>query len=178
MAVTVCKGGRRTIACPQLQLLHVFTAFYGKMSGQDCDEPMASPRSQIPTCSSKKAGQIIRDECHGQQSCDLYAEDSMYDDPCPEVLKYLFVSYTCQGKTDVLGKLRSIESTSTATTPYSNPMFAMPMPQRESTPVGLLSGKSAYVYLLIRIHIGALWPGGRRGNFSLGHLQMTCYFAG
>ena len=163
MAVTVCKGGRRTIACPQLQLLHIFTAFYGKMSGQDCEEPMVSPRSQIPTCSSKKAGQIVRDECHGQQSCDLYAEDSMYDNPCPEVLKYLFVSYTCQGKTDVLGKLRSIESTSAETRPFASPMFTMPMPQRENTPVGLLSGKSALIHPLLCIQAIALWPGGRRG---------------
>ena len=108
--MTVCTGGRRTIACPSLELLHVFTAFYGKMSGHDCEDPVNSPRFQIPTCSSKNAAQIVREECHGQQSCDIYAEDSMYDNPCPDVLKYLFVSYTCQGKTDVLGKLRSMEA--------------------------------------------------------------------
>ena len=144
MAVTVCRGGRRTIACPQLQLLHIFTAFYGKMSGQDCEEPMVSPRTQIPTCSSKQAGQLIRDECHGQQSCDLYADDSMYDNPCPEVLKYLFVSYTCQGKTDVLGKLRTMESTNVASKPVSRQAFSQPiMPQKELTPVGVLSGKAS-----------------------------------
>ena len=140
MAVTVCRGGRRTIACPRLQLLHIFTAFYGKMSGQDCEEPMVSPRTQIPTCNSKKAGQIIRDECHGQQSCDLYADDSMYDNPCPGVLKYLFVSYTCQGKTDVLGKLRSMESTNGISNPVSRQAFSLPIPQKENTPVGIFSG--------------------------------------
>lgn len=132
MAVTICRGARRTIACPRMQLLHIFTAFYGKMSGQECDEPMVSPRSQIPTCSSKNAGQIIRDECHGQQSCDLYADDAMYDNPCPEILKYLFVSYTCQGKADVIGKLRSL----------SQGIKENPVQQKVNAPIGHLAGKT------------------------------------
>ena len=110
------------------------------MSGQDCDEPMVSPRSQIPTCSSKNAGQIIRDECHGQQSCDLYADDSMYDNPCPDVLKYLFVSYTCQGKADILGKLRSMQGANGISQPRSSPVLA-PVQQHENTPIGSFRGK-------------------------------------
>ena len=133
MAVSVCRGGRRTIACPKLQLLHIFTAFYGKMSGQDCDDPIASPRSRIPTCSSKNAAQVIRNECHGQQSCDLYSEDSLYDNPCPEVLKYLFVSYTCQGKADVLGKLRSMSSG--VIVPQQQPQSRQLQPQQPFPPL-------------------------------------------
>ena len=159
MAVTVCRGGRRTIACPKLQLLHIFTAFYGKMSGQDCEEPMVSPRSQIPTCSSKNAAKVVREECHGQQSCDLYAEDSLYDNPCPEVLKYLFVSYACQGHSDLLGKLRSIESRTQMQQPQIQPQMQLkrqpqpmpfsPMPQQEATPIGTLNGRVALAFSYI-----------------------------
>ena len=109
MTVTICKGGRRSVGCPNMELLHVFTAFYGKFSGHDCDDPITAVRDEIPTCNAKDAAQVVRETCHGQQSCDLYAEDSLYDNPCPEVMKYLYVSYTCQGKSNLLGSLNSLE---------------------------------------------------------------------
>ena len=93
----------RSIACPNLQLLHIYNAFYGKLSGHDCQSPVTELRDQIPTCFSRNAPDIIRQSCQGQQSCDLYAEDSLYDNPCPTVTKYLFVSFSCQGKS-ILGE--------------------------------------------------------------------------
>ena len=88
----------RSITCPNLELLHIYNAFYGKLSGHDCEVPITQFRDQMPTCFSKDAPSIIRQSCQGQQSCDLYAEDSLYSNPCPSVQKYLFVSFTCQGR--------------------------------------------------------------------------------
>jgi hypothetical protein len=96
--VSVCRGHMRSITCPNLELLHIFNAFYGKLSGHDCETPIAQFRDQMPTCFAKDAPNIIRQTCQGQQSCDLYAEDSLYNNPCPSVKKYLYVSFTCQGK--------------------------------------------------------------------------------
>eukprot|EP00794_Sanderia_malayensis_P003318 gene3318-3803_t len=188
MAVTVCRGGRRTIACPELELLHVFTAFYGKMSGHDCDSPVSSTRTQIPTCSSKNAAQIIRGECHGQQSCDLYGEDSLYDDPCPGVLKYLFVSYTCQGKSNVLGQLRSIEETiakmPTEMTPIGQlaaPRVFEPKQEPDIKTLAVCSGKTGNIVCpdlkIIRVH-GAFY-GKQTERDCLGRLTRdsipTCF---
>ena len=99
----------RSIACPNLQLLHIFNAFYGKLSGHDCQDPVTQLRDQIPTCFSQDAPKIIREACQGQQSCDLYAEDNLYQNPCPTVKKYLFVSFTCQGKSELPEKLRMFQ---------------------------------------------------------------------
>lgn len=96
--VSVCRGHMRSITCPNLELLHIYNAFYGKLSGHDCEVPITQFRDQMPTCFSKDAPEIIRQSCQGQQSCDLYAEDSLYSNPCPSVKKYLFVSFTCQGR--------------------------------------------------------------------------------
>ena len=108
-SLTVCRGKMRSIACPNLQLLHIYNAFYGKLSGHDCEDPVTQLREQIPTCFSKDAPQIIRESCQGQQSCDLYAEDNIYHDPCPSVTKYLFVSFTCQGRAGLPEKLKMFE---------------------------------------------------------------------
>ena len=94
----ICNGGRRTIQCPNLQLIHIKNAFYGKLSGHDCQQPLRTVRDQIPTCLSKDASKIIKETCQNQQSCDLYAEDGLYNNPCPSIDKYMFVSYSCQGK--------------------------------------------------------------------------------
>ncbi|XP_057293583.1 uncharacterized protein LOC130622167 isoform X2 [Hydractinia symbiolongicarpus] len=99
----------RSIACPNLQLLHIYNAFYGKLSGHDCEDPVTQLRDQIPTCFSKNAPAIIRETCQGQQSCDLYAEDSLYHDPCPTVNKYMFVSFTCQGRSGLSERLKMFE---------------------------------------------------------------------
>ena len=112
-SLTVCRGQMRSIACPNLELLHIFNAFYGKLSGHDCQSHVTQLREQIPTCFSKNAPNVIREACQGQQSCDLYAEDSLYDDPCPSVTKYLFVSFTCQGKSQLGENLKMYEKENT-----------------------------------------------------------------
>lgn len=99
----------RSIACPNLELIHIFNAFYGKLNGQDCNTAVPQQkRDDIPTCIARNSPALIKETCHGQQSCDLYAEDALYDDPCPGVTKYLFVSFTCQGKSQLNQKLQSL----------------------------------------------------------------------
>ena len=124
-SITVCRGQMRSIACPNLELIHIFNAFYGKLNGQDCDTPVGSQkRDNIPTCIARNSPGIIKDMCHGQQSCDLYAEDALYEDPCPGATKYLFVSFTCQGKSQLKQKLQEL------VTPVRN---FFPNPQRMTT---------------------------------------------
>lgn len=107
-SITVCKGQMRSIACPNLELIHIFNAFYGKLNGQDCNTAIPQKRDNIPACLARNSPALIKETCHGQQSCDLYAEDALYDDPCPGVIKYLFVSFTCQGKSQLNQKLQNL----------------------------------------------------------------------
>jgi len=104
----------RSIACPNLELIHIFNAFYGKLNGNDCNTPIpiegGGVRDDVPTtCFSRNAPALIKETCHGQQSCDLYAEDALYDDPCPNINKYLFVSFTCQGKSQLKSRLQDLQ---------------------------------------------------------------------
>ena len=103
----------RSIACPNLELIHIFNAFYGKLNGNDCNTPISATNGGVrndiaTTCFSRNAPSLIKETCHGQQSCDLYAEDALYDDPCPNIDKYLFVSFTCQGKSQLKSKLQDL----------------------------------------------------------------------
>ena len=58
--LTVCRGQMRSIACPNMQLLHIYNAFYGKLSGHDCQDPVTQLRDKIPTCFSQFGPKIIR----------------------------------------------------------------------------------------------------------------------
>jgi len=129
-AMTVCNGKHEAIACPNLQLIHIFNAFYGKLSGHDCSMPLRTVRDQIPTCLSKDAAQVVKETCHGQQSCDLFAEDDLYNNPCPSVQKYLFVQYACEGKTDLPQTLKMYQSQGKFDTLDRQPTVERPGQQR------------------------------------------------
>ena len=103
-SVALCNGKTQSIACPNLELIRVLAAFYGKQEGRDCNGKLT--RDNIPLCFAPNALATVRDTCQGQQSCDLYSEPNLYGrSTCPPVEKYLQVSYVCQGHADVAKKL-------------------------------------------------------------------------
>ena len=83
--------------CPDLRIIRIHGAFFGLQTGRDCLGRLT--RDNIPTCFAPYAISTVRDICQGQQSCDLYTEQSLYGrSSCPATeKKYLSVTYSCIG---------------------------------------------------------------------------------
>ena len=54
-------------------------------------------KDEIPTCHVErpKSTAIVRDICQGKNNCKLYADNTIFGDPCSELSKYLYVTYFC-----------------------------------------------------------------------------------
>ncbi len=93
---TVCDGDTQKIHCAPAEDIHILQTFYGKWRNHDCHGTL-SVKDNIPTCNVErpKSTAIIRDLCQGANSCKLFAHDSIYGNPCPDVKKYLYVTYFC-----------------------------------------------------------------------------------
>jgi len=95
-SVTVCDGVLKEIQCPPAENIHVLQGFYGKWRNHDCKGERADP-DNLPTCRqerSKTLG-IVRDLCHGQNTCTLVADKSVYGQPCPDNKAYLYMTFFC-----------------------------------------------------------------------------------
>ena len=93
---TICDGNSQYLRCPQTQDIHILQTFYGKWRNHDCHGPLAV-KDEIPTCHVErpKSTAIIRDICQGKNNCKLYADKTIYGDPCSQLSKYLYVTYFC-----------------------------------------------------------------------------------
>lgn len=49
-----------------------------------------------------KSTAIVRDICQGRNNCNLFADNTIYGMPCPNIQKYLYVTYFCMARGQVL----------------------------------------------------------------------------
>eukprot|EP00795_Rhopilema_esculentum_P014410 gene14410-5464_t len=96
LEATICDGSSKRISCPQTQDIHILQTFYGKWRNHDCHGPLAV-KDNILTCHVErpKSTAIIRDICQGKNNCELYADKTIFGDPCSKLSKYLYVTYFC-----------------------------------------------------------------------------------
>ncbi|XP_030832279.1 mucin-22-like [Strongylocentrotus purpuratus] len=99
----VCERETDDIDCGD-GAINICTAVYGRTNPSTCVE--ASKTDCILDVSSEPD----LASCNGQQQCTVYASNSLFGDPCPGTVKYLEITYSCQGDTT------SQEETTTATT--------------------------------------------------------------
>jgi hypothetical protein len=88
----ICERAKRTIACPAGSSITILSASYGRSGRSVCPGSVRTLR-----CSSKVALPRVKGRCDGRQSCELFASNSVYGDPCRGTVKYLDISYSCQG---------------------------------------------------------------------------------
>jgi len=89
--VVLCEGSRRSIKCPTGQVIHIYSANYGRRDRNTCP----SQWIRTITCSARKSYNILQGQCHYKNSCMLHASNFVYGDPCRGTYKYLSVSYRC-----------------------------------------------------------------------------------
>eukprot|EP00794_Sanderia_malayensis_P003320 gene3320-3805_t len=97
LEATICDQSSQYLRCPPAKSIHILQTFYGKWRNHDCHGVLAA-KDNIPTChvDRSKTTAIIRDVCQGTNSCKLYADKTIYGDPCPtDIPKYVYVTYFC-----------------------------------------------------------------------------------
>ena len=95
-SVTVCDGVAKEIQCPIGENIHVLQGFYGKWRNHDCKGEKIDP-DNLPTCRQERSqtSGIVRDLCHGKNTCSLLADKSVYGQPCPDNKAYLYMTFFC-----------------------------------------------------------------------------------
>jgi hypothetical protein len=79
-----------TLTCPAGKTIHsIDFASYGTPVGS-CGGFSAS------SCNASTSISVVINHCIGQATCSIYADNSVFGDPCPGTAKLLDVQATCQ----------------------------------------------------------------------------------
>ncbi|XP_015768377.1 PREDICTED: D-galactoside-specific lectin-like [Acropora digitifera] len=90
-SVTICEHERQTISCEGGATISVLEASYGRHDRKTC------PKEPIRTtnCNAGSSLSVVQSSCNDQASCNLFASNSVFGDPCFGTVKYLQVKYEC-----------------------------------------------------------------------------------
>ncbi|XP_033729975.1 L-rhamnose-binding lectin CSL3-like [Pecten maximus] len=89
-----CERKNSTLSCRRGQVLVILSANYGRSDPNTC----YSKKIRTTKCASSKSFSKVKDSCQGKRSCQLYASNSVFGDPCRGTYKYLDVTYRCVAK--------------------------------------------------------------------------------
>ena len=83
----------RPLFCPSGTVIAVHDAFYGSTASR----ARCGTTSSRLNCSEPSAYAIVSSACSNKSSCTLQANASLLGvDPCPGIIKFLEVGYTCK----------------------------------------------------------------------------------
>ncbi|KAL9985734.1 hypothetical protein ACROYT_G008174 [Oculina patagonica] len=91
----VCQTFKDTISCQDGKIIQVLQASYGRHDLSTCKNPLFYNVYQSTNCHAENSHAIVEATCSYKPSCELYADDSVFGNPCPETYKYLKVGYRC-----------------------------------------------------------------------------------
>ncbi|XP_031555061.1 uncharacterized protein LOC116291966 [Actinia tenebrosa] len=88
----LCEHRSGILRCPAGRKLWIVYANYGRTTGK-----AVCPHKSMRTinCRSPFSTQLIRCACHGKTSCNLYAKNEVFGDPCAGTFKYIEVRFRC-----------------------------------------------------------------------------------
>ena len=89
----LCQGEKGTLSCPGGKKIKLLQASYGRHDRLTC--PNLNSYTNNMNCHSENTHAIVEDKCHDNPSCELYADNSVFGDPCSDTHKYLRVMYEC-----------------------------------------------------------------------------------
>lgn len=94
-----CDGETLSIRCPSRTSVAVLSAFYGRRvpSPYLCPYTNLNMTEENTDCTSTTAIQKVMSECQDRQECQIPVVSPVFgQDPCPEIRKYIIVSYKCK----------------------------------------------------------------------------------
>ncbi|KAL1251204.1 hypothetical protein QQF64_019000 [Cirrhinus molitorella] len=89
-----CSGGYSYLKCESGKI-QMNTANYGRTDKVTCSQGRPSEQLQNTNCYSPNALAPLSKSCNGLESCEVFATNTVFTDPCVGTYKYLAISYFC-----------------------------------------------------------------------------------
>lgn len=93
----LCQGQEGYIQCGPGKAIRILSAVYGRLSDVICP----SHHVGSLTCHAPSSTDHAKWSCNGYRRCSLFADSSVFGEPCSGVNKYLEVSFHCVDQSSV-----------------------------------------------------------------------------
>lgn len=93
----LCQGQEGYIQCGPGKAIRILSAVYGRLSDVICP----SHHVGSLTCRAPSSTDHAKWSCNGYRRCSLFADSSVFGEPCSGVNKYLEVSFHCVDQSSV-----------------------------------------------------------------------------
>ncbi|XP_078366562.1 rhamnose-binding lectin-like isoform X1 [Oculina patagonica] len=90
--VRVCENDQQSINCPGKRKIDIEYANYGRLTGGHVCGSFILTKD----CKAADSMSIVQDDCQGENTCVLEANNGKFGDPCFLTQKYLEVHYRCR----------------------------------------------------------------------------------
>ncbi|KAL9985737.1 hypothetical protein ACROYT_G008177 [Oculina patagonica] len=90
---TICENEKATIGCLDGENIEVIEASYGRHNLYQC--PSTDPSVENTECHAENSLCVVQSICDHKPSCELYANNSVFGDPCFGTYKYLEIKFQC-----------------------------------------------------------------------------------
>ncbi|XP_063438001.1 uncharacterized protein LOC134719020 [Mytilus trossulus] len=87
--IIICERNSAFISCNSQ--ISIAEAIYGRQT----DTSICPTLVKTSNCRSPASDGKVKSQCNGKSLCELTANNHQFGDPCPGVVKYLEVKYTC-----------------------------------------------------------------------------------
>ncbi|XP_060066192.1 uncharacterized protein LOC132546491 [Ylistrum balloti] len=91
-SLIACEGDYVPMECPSRFSIHVIDANFGLTDASPC-----GGNTTVTSCVTPETHQVIFEYCKGSNTCDILSSVTVFEDSCPDVEKYLNVTFECQG---------------------------------------------------------------------------------
>ncbi|XP_033754891.1 uncharacterized protein LOC117337865 [Pecten maximus] len=89
-----CDGDYLSLACSDGLSIHILDANFGRTEVAPC-----AGNTSVTNCMMPGTQDIIIEFCETSYTCKILSSSTVFDDPCPNVTKYLNVTFECVGGT-------------------------------------------------------------------------------
>ncbi|XP_051518220.1 rhamnose-binding lectin-like [Myxocyprinus asiaticus] len=92
--ILTCYGKTANLICEQ-GTIKVLAANYGRTDSTACAAGRDSSELTNIQCTQNTSINVVANQCDEKQNCSIFAENSVFSEPCFGTYKYLVVSYIC-----------------------------------------------------------------------------------
>ena len=92
----ICEGETEAISCSEAgTAIDITSATYGRSSTEICvREGLPSSKTDCQRGDERDL-ELVKSACDGESSCELFANNGVFGDPCRGTYKYLEVTFSC-----------------------------------------------------------------------------------
>jgi hypothetical protein len=94
----VCEHvqARARIGCTGGKKIEILYGNYGRTDSETCSGGLTASEVENSVCEDPTSLDKLKAKCNGIASCNLFASNTVFGDPCPGTVKFLEVRYVCR----------------------------------------------------------------------------------